>query len=309
MIEFGTDEPVTVDALPARASALLSQARVNLASRHGAMLPLERQGEGARSLAVLLLFDAYLRRKLGREGEAALPVTILEEPEAHLHPAAVRLLMSRIEEFPGQKIVSTHSGDIVGGLDPSSVRRLVHQDGGVRAYCADFQSMEEKDRQTFQRMIRRGRGDLLFARCWLLHEGETEAVLFPGVAEAMGRPFDQYGIATVQCSDVSRGALFRLANQFGIPWLLVCDDDEAGRRKYEKPARRHVDKAVEAAIVRPYRDVETLLKTCGFADLYEGQLDKIAAARRAVERMTDKTDPVPEELTAIVEKAIALAEA
>lgn len=307
VITLGTDDPVTVDALPSRASALLSQARVNLASRQGAMLPLERQGEGARSLAVLLLFDAYLRRRLGEEGEAALPITILEEPEAHLHPAAVRLLMDRIQEFPGQKIVSTHSGDIVGGLDPASVRRLVHRDGRVRAYRADLDSMKEKDRQTFQRMIRRGRGDLLFARCWLLHEGETEAVLFSGVAEAIGCPFDQYGVATVPCADVSKGSLFGLANQFGIPWLLVCDDDEAGRREYEKPAREHLGDAVAADIVRPYRDVETLLKGSGFEDLYRGTFDKVGAARQAVERMSAAPASAPKELTEIIEKVIALA--
>lgn len=309
VITFGTDDPVTVDALPSRASALLSQARVNLTSRQGAMLPLERQGEGARSLAVLLLFDAYLRRRLGEEGEAALPITILEEPEAHLHPAAVRLLMARIEEFPGQKIVSTHSGDIVGGLDPASVRRLVYRHGQVRAYRADWDSdsISEKDRQTFQRMIRRGRGDLLFARCWLVHEGETEAVLFPGVAEVMGRPFDQYGVATVPCAEATKGSLFRLANEFGIPWLLVCDDDEAGRKKYEKPAREHLGDAVAADIVRPYRDVETLLRASGFEDLYGGQLDKITAARQAVERMSAKPASVPKVLTEIIEKVIELA--
>lgn len=307
VITFGTDDPVIVDALPSRASALLSQARVNLASRQGAMLPLERQGEGARSLAVLLLFDAYLRRRLGEEGEAALPITILEEPEAHLHPAAVRLLMDRIQEFPGQKIVSTHSGDIVGGLDSASVRRLVYREGRVRAYRADLDSMNEKDRQTFQRMIRRGRGDLLFARCWLLHEGETEAVLFAGVAEAMGCPFDQCGVATVPCADVVKRSLFRLANQFGIPWLLVCDDDEAGRKKYEKPAKEQLGDAVAADIVRSYRDVETLLKTSGFADLYGQRIDKITAAKQAVERMVAKSAPVPKELTEIIEKVIALA--
>lgn len=307
VITFGTDDPVTVDALPSRASALLSQARVNLASRRGVRLPLERQGEGARSLAVLLLFDAYLRRRLGEEGEAALPITILEEPEAHLHPAAVRLLMDRIREFPGQKIVSTHSGDIVGGLDPASVRRLVHREDRVRAYRADLDSMKEKDRQTFQRMIRRGRGDLLFARCWLLHEGETEAVLFSGVAEAIGCPFDQYGVATVQCADVSRGSLFGLANQFGIPWLLVCDDDKAGRREYDKPARKHLGDAVAADIVRPYQDVETLLQTSGFEDLYRVPFDKIRAAKQAVERMSAGRASVPKELTEIIEKVIALA--
>lgn len=309
VIGFGREEPVGVDALPTRASALLSQAQVNLSSRKGAKVPLDRQGEGARSLAVLLLFDAYLRRRLGKEGGTAAPITVLEEPEAHLHPAASRLLMEVVQRFPGQKVVSTHSGDLIGRLDPRSVRRLAYRDGEVQAYRADFDSMAEKDERTFRRAIRRGRGDLLFARCWLMYEGETEAVVFHGVAEVLGLDLDRHGVATLQCSEVSPGALFRIANQFGIPWYLVYDGDR-GRRKYESPALENLDGAtVGDRLLCPYPNIEQYLSENGFGDLYTGGRRKVAAAEAAVERMVSRAVPVPEVLKTIVEKAVALAEA
>lgn len=308
VIGFGREEPVEVDALPTRASALLSHARVNLSSREGAKIPLDRQGEGAQSLAVLLLFDAYLRRRLGKEGGMAEPITMLEEPEAHLHPAASRLLMEVVQRFPGQKVVSTHGGDLIGGLDPRSVRRLSYRDGEVRAYRADFEALTEKDEQTFRRKIRRGRGDLLFSRCWLMYEGETEAVLFPGVAEALGLDLDSHGVATLQCSEVPAGSLFQIANQFGIPWYLVYDGD-LGRRQYESPAIANLDGAAAGdRLICPYSSIEQYLSENGFGDIYASGLRKVAAAEAAVERMIGGAVAVPRELKEIVEKAVALAD-
>ncbi len=54
---------------------------------------IEFQGEGTQSLAVLLLFRAFLRSQLSDLDPAASPITALEEPEAHLHPSAIRSLM------------------------------------------------------------------------------------------------------------------------------------------------------------------------------------------------------------------------
>ena len=310
VIAFGTDDPVTVDALPARASALLSQARVNMASRQGAKIPLDRQGKGAQSLAVLLLFEAFLRRRLGEKGEAARPITILEEPEAHLHPAAVRMLMEVVQKFPGQKILSTHSGDLISGLDPASVRRLVYRDGQVRAYRADLESMDEKDQHTFQRKIRRDRGELLFARCWLIYEGETEAVVFGGVIDALEINLDRHGVAMLQCSEIRAASLFRTANQFGIPWLLVYDDDEGGRDNYKKPALKNLDRAaVTDRCICLSPDMEGFLRNNGFSNLYKGDYNKVQKAREAAELMAERRVAVPGKLRRIVRKAIDLAEA
>lgn len=307
VIRYGKEEPVEVDALPTRAAALLSQARVNHSSREGAKIPLDRQGEGAQSLAVLLLFDAYLRRRLGKESGMGEPITMLEEPEAHLHPAATRLLMEVVQRFPGQKVVSTHSGDLIGGLDPRSLRRLAYRDGEVRAYRADFHSLAEKDERTFRRKIRRGRGDLLFSRCWLMYEGETEAVLFHGVAEALGLDLDGHGVATLQCSEVPAGSLFQIANRFGIPWYLVYDGD-LGRRQYESPALANLDGAAAGdRLICPYSNIEQYLSESGFGDIYVAGLPKVAAAEAAVERMIGGAVAVPRELKKIVEKAVALA--
>ena len=102
VIEFGVNEAVTIDALPTRLFSLLSRAQVNLASRSGARIPVELQGEGTQSLTVLLLFGAFLRSRLSDLDPDAAPITALEEPEAHLHPSAIRSLMGLVSDLPGQ---------------------------------------------------------------------------------------------------------------------------------------------------------------------------------------------------------------
>ena len=64
VIEFGASNVVAIDALPTKLFALLSRTQVSLASRSGARVPVEFQGEGTQSLTVLLLFGAFLRSQL-----------------------------------------------------------------------------------------------------------------------------------------------------------------------------------------------------------------------------------------------------
>lgn len=308
VIGFDRSDPVSVDALPGRASALLSQARVNVAAHGGAAIPLDRQGEGVQSLAVLLLFEAALRRSLAAESSAPHALTILEEPEAHLHPSAVRSLVDTLEDLPGQKILSTHSGDLVAALDPGVIRRLAHRDGAVRGYRANMAAIDRKDRDTFDRKIRRGRGELLFARCWLLYEGESEAVLFRGVAERCGVSLAREGVVGVQASEITPRALFRIGNQFGIPWYLVYDGDK-GTKKYGV-ARECLDGAKEDdRMICPYRNLEAFLQEQGFADVYRKDVNKVVAAQKVVTRMVEGVTLVPKPLKAIVEKAVELARA
>ena len=60
VIEFGDRDIVAIDALPTKLFSLLSRTQVSLASRSGARIPVEFQGEGTQSLTVLLLFGAFL---------------------------------------------------------------------------------------------------------------------------------------------------------------------------------------------------------------------------------------------------------
>jgi putative ATP-dependent endonuclease of OLD family len=125
----GGDDVVSVDAVPSRLFDMLAKAQVNLNTGTGAKVPVGRHGEGTQSLSVLTLFNAFL--EAWNKGN---PIVALEEPEAHLHPSAVRALWQLIERIPGQKIISTHSGDLLSEVPPDSIIRLARTATGVKAW-------------------------------------------------------------------------------------------------------------------------------------------------------------------------------
>ena len=338
VIEFGASNVVAIDALPTKLFALLSRTQVSLASRSGARVPVEFQGEGTQSLTVLLLFGAFLRSQLSDLDPAAEPITALEEPEAHLHPSAIRSLMSLVHDLPGQKLVSTHSGDLLARVKASAIRRFVHEGGGIKAYRIQRGTLSPAEERKFDFHVRRTRGELLFSRCWLLVEGETETTLFTGAAEALELDLERKGVSCVEFSQTDVGMLAKVANQLGIAWYCVLDDD-SGRREYEKRVKAQLGAAdVADRIVLPYKNIELSLCENGFGELYESRLSsqkpspsskkgttdywqevlqalssrysKPEVAAEAVAKMTAPKNalPVPKPLSDILDKVIKLAE-
>ena len=274
VVDLGTQEAVAISALPTQLFSLLSRAQVLVGSASGANIPVERQGEGTQSLAVLLVFGAFLESELSGLDPKAEPVIALEEPEAHLHPSAVRSLMGVVTDLPGQKIVSTHSGELLASVDPVNVRRLAHVGGSVRSFRIAEETLTSEEWRKFDIHVRRTRGEMLFARCWLLVEGETETILFEGAAQALGLDIVRNAVCCVQFAQSSVGMLAKVANQLGIEWCCVLDDD-SGRGKYESAVRPQVGSAPESDRIEiPYAKVEKMLCQNGFGDLYEARVSQ-----------------------------------
>ncbi len=308
---------------------------MSLASRSGARIPVELQGEGTQSLAVLLLFGAFLRSQLSDLNPDATPITALEEPEAHLHPSAIRSLMGLVSNLPGQKIVSTHSGDLLASVPSSAIRRFAHANGGIKTHRIERGALKPKDERKFDSHVRRTRGELLFARCWLLVEGETETTLFAGAAEALSLDIERAGVRCVEFSQTDVGMLAKVANNLGIVWYCVLDND-SGRKKYESCLKNQFGTVPEAdRLTIPYSNVERMLCDNGFGHLYEALMSpqkgqpkspkstsaywaevlealpkrysKPEVAAKAAALMTAKCIPVPAEVSNILNRAKALA--
>ena len=114
MVPLASDDPVGIEAIPSRVFDILSRTQVMLSSVSGARLPIGRHGEGTQSLAVICLFDAFLQSRLEDSyTEHTDPILALEEPEGHLHPSAIHSVAALLRQLRGQKIIATHSGDLV----------------------------------------------------------------------------------------------------------------------------------------------------------------------------------------------------
>ena len=275
LVALGGQDVVSVDAVPARVFDMLNRTQVTIASTTGARLPIGRHGEGTQSLTVLMLFDAFLKSELARRQgmQQSKPIVAMEEPEAHLHPNAVRALWKTIRDIDGQKFIATHSGDLLSEVDLAAIRRIYRSRGQVRVGAVADDLLEPRDRRKFDFLVRRTRGELLFARCWLLGEGETEAILLAGAAEVLGLDLEQAGVRCVEYRLGDIDWFIDAANALGIAWHCLTDADSQGigdakkaaDRIPETPKRhwRHISVLQNAPSIEPY------LAGNGFLDVYE----------------------------------------
>jgi len=331
IVPMAGGDVVSIEAVPGRMFDMLAKAQVHLGAPTGAKVPVARHGEGTQSLAVLMLFSAFLNTR--PDGS---PVVALEEPEAHLHPSAVRALWDMLDVIGGQKIISTHSGDLLSEVDILQVRRLAKTADGISAFRVESALLSSEETRKFNHHIRRSRGELLFARSWLLVEGETESWIFPAAARALGMKLHRDGVRIVEYSQSDVGLLAKVANSLGIPWYCVIDDD-SGRSQYEPKVKENLDGvSVEDRLCLPYRNMETHLLENGYDAIYQmhmpqQNLDKMtkrpddpgywddyadhlpgkaktrAAADVAVEMESRETDGVTTEIRGILDKIVALA--
>ena len=267
VVPLASGEAVSIEAVPGRMFDMLAKAQVQLGTTTGAKIPLGRHGEGTQSLAVLMLFSAFLGAH--EDGAAVLA---LEEPEAHLHPSAIRALWTLVRDFAGQKLISTHSGELLADTDIRNVRRLARTDDGIKAFRIQPGLLTEEETRKFSYHVQQGQGALLFARCWLLVEGQTETWVYPAAARALGLNLDREGVRVVEFSQSDAAMLAKVANALGIRWYLVGDDD-SNRVKEEPRLRRNLNGADAAdRFVFPYPNIEVNLLRSGYETVYSQRM-------------------------------------
>lgn len=263
LVLLASEEVVSIEAVPNRMRDILSRAQVQIGAKTGAMIPLARHGEGTQSLAVLMLFSAFLES----QGKGAA-ILALEEPEAHLHPSAIHVLWKVLRTYASQRLISTHSGELVAEVDIRNIRRLAQLPEGISVFRVDRGLLSSEESRKFKYQIRRTRGELLFARCWLLVEGETEAWVYPAAAVALGWNFHEEGIRIVEYQQSDPGMLIKVAKALGISWFCVGDDD-GNREKVENKVRPFLGGVEEPQrLVFPYPNPETNLLRNGFEYVY-----------------------------------------
>ena len=341
MVPLATDDAVGIEAIPSRIFDIMSRTQVMLSSVTGARLPIGRHGEGTQSLAVICLFDAFLQTRLeDTYREHSSPILALEEPEAHLHPSATHAVAALLQELPGQKIVATHSGDLVVGCPITSLRRLRRKAGKITVYRLEENVLNEDQIRKINHHIRASRGSALFARCWLLVEGEADRLIVEGCARVLGRDLLYEGVSCIEYRHIGIGVdvLIKFADSMGIEWHVVADNDLVGNG-YVGSAQRQISNRDETRHISQlaHGNLEVFLCNEGYGHIYEANVSSQKASditslkedpdywtqvaraqsnnsktRNAVEVVEDMeqrgTEGVPQQLREIIEFALDLAE-
>lgn len=240
-----------IKPLPLRLEELSRSVVVDLDTGAGS-LPLRVHGSGSRSMTSIQLQSVLYDRRVGSDGGTLRPhpLTLLEEPEAHLHPQGQAQLSEVLRSLPGQAVVSTHSSHLVSAVEPRSLRMLRWRVEGLAV--VDLRPVEDdmagavprmlrpalyrEEMEKLRRQVERPFGELLFASCVVLGDGATERALLPVILRhCLGLRADR--VAVIDAGSMNSpmaSAAVKFAVATGLPWHLFADDDTAGRKDATK---------------------------------------------------------------------------
>ncbi len=121
--------------------------------------------------------------------------------------------------------------------------------------------------------LQKTRGELLFARCWLMAEGATEYWVFSETARILGIDLERVGIRIVTYRQVEAEPFVKVADDLGICWHCVVDGDACGKRT-RQTLLHHLKTREEKDLltILPADNVELLLCKHGFGHVYHDQM-------------------------------------
>lgn len=221
---------------------------------------LDRHGEGTRSIAYLMIFQAFVDLLAREENDnmEAEPVLGIEEPEVHLHPHARRGIAGVLAAINRQTFLTTHSTTIAREVAAERVTLLRRAGGGCVASQIPAEDpanpgspfLSPRQRSILDRELRSGAAEVFFARAVLLFEGESEARALRLFARALGIDLHLHGISLVPVDGKAYVPLLRMlgANALGIAWVVLSDGENLEElAKHLVSAGRVTQAAVDAA--------------------------------------------------------------
>ena len=194
-----------------------------------------------------------------------------------------------------------------GELDEGRYRDLQtaygsHQDraviAGVLRQLRDRSHLfiSDDELRALETFARRIRGEIFFAKRWLIVEGQAEYSPVDAIAHALGYDLDEHGVSVIDAVNNGNPTTFAiLARALSIPWLAVFDGDHAGVGYCDAIGNRHFPPAVVVQRCRrlPAGNLEQQLLSDGLelesrAILVAiGQADAATIDRAALEKKLD----------------------
>lgn len=251
---------------------------------------------GGRSHRVILLglFATLLQAKgTVRLDRDARPLLLIEDPETRLHPIMLSVAWHLLNLLPLQRVTTTNSGELLSLTPVEQVCRLVRESTRVSAWRLGPGGMNAEESRRIAFHILFNRASSLFARCWLLVEGETETWVINELARQCGHHFDAEGVKVIEFAQSGLKPLIKFARRMGIQWHVLVDGDEAGK-KYAATVRGLLnnDRELERDHLTslPALDMEHFMYRQGFDDVYH--------------RVAQIPDNVPMNMRRVITKAI-----
>ena len=230
---------------PKKISDLSKNFSLHFGDNANSSFSMEYHGMGTRSWASMLTVKAFtemLRDSFEKESKPFFSLIAAEEPEAHLHPNAQRTLYNQLASMENQVIVSTHSPYLISMADFSQLRALYKKDGRVASYKLT-ENLNQGEKNTLKRAVLFSRGELMFSRVLVLAEGVTEEQVLPSLIQAyFGQSCSALGINCIGVGGVNYAPFIKMAVSFGIPVVVISDNESNINTKVNKVIANIIDK-------------------------------------------------------------------
>lgn len=198
---------------------------VHIDSNKQSKMPLANQGTGLQRMSLIYLIQNMIEKKL--MGESDNKLLLIDEPEAFLHPEAVRALSRSLYKI-GEKMplmISTHSPILID-LSERHTSIQVFRVGdkvAIQLYKSISEKFDEDDIKNMKILnyVDSYVNEFFFADKVVIVEGDTEYVAFKHLAKLKNENVHiirARGKATI-------GTLMKILNQFNSSYDVLHDVD------------------------------------------------------------------------------------
>jgi putative ATP-dependent endonuclease of the OLD family len=181
-------------------------------SRSEFLLPATHNGLGYNNLVYISLLLASLdfKSSVEKRGPNAVifPMLLIEEPEAHLHPALqyklLKFIQDRVQDSENSRqiFITTHSTHITAaaGLDPIVCLSISDEDKVEVSYPGRVFSDDDSGKRSkryVERYLDATKSSMLFSKGIILVEGIAEQLLLPTCAEYIGPSLEEKHVSLI----------------------------------------------------------------------------------------------------------------
>lgn len=233
---------------------LFSALKLIIKYETGITIPATHNGLGYNNLIFMSLLLAKMQvnsdgNYLGSNAKI-FPVLVIEEPEAHLHPAMQYKFLKFLKDNKDVKkkarqiFVTTHSTQITSAVSLDEIICLHSESNNISiGYPGKvFESTDEdiKSKAYVQRFLDATKSDMLFAQKIIFVEGVAEELLIPTMARYINQSIEDNHVAIINVGGRYFDhfiKLFDTEKPYSIPKRIVCiTDRDPSRRKKDGDA-------------------------------------------------------------------------